>query len=125
MFTNKEELAKDVKVSGGFNCSDYETVKFKILKTVNKTDRITSLDLRRTNFGWFRNTSWQDPVGVCTREQKGPGQVVDLQGQPRQLDWAMPVCRKPHRYSRPAWKNRRIFSEDKQNQKIHRRWKLG
>lgn len=55
LFTNKGEVAKDVKVSGGLNLSDHATVKFKILKKVNKTNRITNLDLRRTNFGLFRN----------------------------------------------------------------------
>lgn len=38
-----EELAKDIKVPDGLNCSDHKTVKLKILekKKINKSSRIT------------------------------------------------------------------------------------
>ncbi|GAB0180961.1 nucleoside diphosphate kinase 6 [Grus japonensis] len=56
VLTNKEGLVGNVKLKGGLGCSDHEMVEFKILRTVRREhSKLTTLDLRRADFGVFRN----------------------------------------------------------------------
>jgi len=44
-----------VKVGGRLSCSDHEIVEFRILHRGSRAiNRITTLDLRRANFGLFK-----------------------------------------------------------------------
>jgi len=55
VLTNKERLVDDVKVGGRLGCSDHEIVKFRILRGGSSAiRRIKTLDLRRANFGLFK-----------------------------------------------------------------------
>lgn len=56
VFTNQEELVRDVKVKGSIGCSDHGLVEFRILRGGSKTEtRITTLDFRRADCGLFRD----------------------------------------------------------------------
>jgi len=53
--TNKEGLVEDVKAGGRLGCSDHEMVEFSFLRGGSKvTCRIKTLDLRKDNFGLFK-----------------------------------------------------------------------
>jgi len=55
VLTNKEGLVEDVKVGGRLGCSDHEIVEFRILSGGSRTiSRIKTLDLRKANFGLFK-----------------------------------------------------------------------
>jgi len=55
VLTNKEGLVEDVKAGGRLGCSDHEMVEFRILREGSRAiSRIKTLDLRRTNFGLFK-----------------------------------------------------------------------
>jgi len=55
VLTNKEGLVEDVKVGGRLGCSDHEMVEFRILRGGSREiSRIKTLDLRRANFGLFK-----------------------------------------------------------------------
>ncbi|GAB0208952.1 hypothetical protein GRJ2_003360900 [Grus japonensis] len=52
---NKEGLVGDVKVGGSLGCNDHEMVEFRILHGRSRAvNRITTLDVRRANFGLFK-----------------------------------------------------------------------
>lgn len=52
----KEELVKDVKMERSLGCSDHDNVKLRILREVIKIkSRIKSLNLKRSDFGLFRD----------------------------------------------------------------------
>ncbi|PKU32744.1 hypothetical protein llap_16952 [Limosa lapponica baueri] len=54
--TNKERLVGNVKLKGSLGCSDYEVVKPKILGVARRAhSKVTILDLRRADFGLFRD----------------------------------------------------------------------
>jgi len=53
--TNKKGLVEDVKVGGTHGCSNHEIVEFRILRGGSRAiSRIKTLDLRRANFGLFK-----------------------------------------------------------------------
>jgi len=55
VLTNKEGLVEDVNVGGRLGCRDHEMVKFRILHGGSRAiSRIKTLDLRRANFGLFK-----------------------------------------------------------------------
>jgi len=55
VLTNKEGLVEDVKVGGTLSSIDHEMVEFRILHGGSRAiSRIKTLDLRRANFGLFR-----------------------------------------------------------------------
>jgi len=55
VLTNKEGLEEDVNVAGRLGCSDHEMVEFRILCGGSRAiSRIKTLDLRRDNFGLFK-----------------------------------------------------------------------
>jgi len=56
VLTNKEGLMENVKLKGSLGCSDHEMVDLKILRTEMRVQsKVTTLDLRRTDFGLFRD----------------------------------------------------------------------
>jgi len=55
VLTNGEGLVEDVKAGGSLGCSDRETVEFRILCGGSRViSRTRSLDIRRVNFGLFK-----------------------------------------------------------------------
>jgi len=62
VLTNKERLVEDVKVGGRLGCSDHEMVEFRILcGRSSAISRIKTLDLRRANFGLFKELLGEIP----------------------------------------------------------------
>ncbi|GAB0189075.1 hypothetical protein GRJ2_001372800 [Grus japonensis] len=56
VLTNKEGLLGNVKLKGSLGCSDHETVEFKICRAARRAhSKLTTLDLRRADFGLFRD----------------------------------------------------------------------
>ena len=56
VLTNKDGLVEDVKVGGSLGCSDHELVEFRILHGESRArSRIKTLDIRRANFGFFKD----------------------------------------------------------------------
>ncbi|GAB0193807.1 hypothetical protein GRJ2_001846000 [Grus japonensis] len=56
VLTNKEGLVGNVNLKGSLGCSDHEMVEFKILRAARRVDsKLTTLDLRRADFGLFRD----------------------------------------------------------------------
>ncbi|GAB0208710.1 hypothetical protein GRJ2_003336700 [Grus japonensis] len=54
--TNKERLARGVKLKGSLGCSDHEMVEFKILSGGSRAkSKITTLDFRRADFDLFKD----------------------------------------------------------------------
>jgi len=55
VLTNKEGLVEHVKVGGRLGCTDHEMVEFRILHGRSRAiSRIKTLDLRRADFGLFK-----------------------------------------------------------------------
>lgn len=59
-----EELAKDIKVPDGLNCSDHKTVKLKILEKKKLTSQVESHGLGEKQLWLVQESSWQDPIRV-------------------------------------------------------------
>ena len=86
LLINEEEQLDDVKFKGSLACSDHETVELKFLRGLTKTNRrITAPNFRRAHLNLSRDLpSWQDAMGNCPGEQRVPGELANLQGQPPQ-----------------------------------------
>jgi len=55
VLTNKEGQVEDMKAGDRLSCSDHEMVEFRILRGGSwATSRIKTLELRRANFGLFK-----------------------------------------------------------------------
>jgi len=53
---NKEGLAGDAKVKGSPGCREHEIGQFRILRGGSRAKgKLTSLDFRRTDFGFFKH----------------------------------------------------------------------
>lgn len=69
LLTNKEESDRDAKIKGSLSYSNHQTVEFKILREVRKTEcMITTQDFRRAEVSLFRDipgrTSWKTALEV-------------------------------------------------------------
>ncbi|PKU31919.1 hypothetical protein llap_17778 [Limosa lapponica baueri] len=52
VLTNKEGLARNVKLKGSLGCSDHEMVEFQIVRAARRVhSKLTTLDFRRADFG--------------------------------------------------------------------------
>ena len=71
VLTNKEGLVEDVKVGGRLGCSEHEMVEFRMLRGGSRAiNMIKTLDLRRANFGLFKDLQGGIP---WARALKGRG----------------------------------------------------
>lgn len=70
---------KDVKVWDRLDCSDHGTVGFKILRRGSRIKiRIIILGFKRRLWP-LQGSAWRKPMGDSTGEERGPGDLVDLQ----------------------------------------------
>jgi len=114
VLTNKVELVENVKAGGSFGCSDHEMVEFRILCGESRAiSRITALDFRRANFGYFK-----DLAG-------GISWVRALEGRGIQKNWSLfkrhflhaqdrciPMSKKSSKEGRrPAWMSKELLGE--------------
>ncbi|KAJ7409794.1 hypothetical protein BTVI_55579 [Pitangus sulphuratus] len=80
VLTNKQGLVGNVKLKDSLGCSDHEMVEFKILRTARRVhSKITTLDLRRADFGFFRDLLGKVPWDKA---------VEDRGAQERPEKWA-------------------------------------
>jgi len=114
VLTNKEGLVEDVKVGGRLGCSDHEMVEFSFLRGGSKViSRIKTLDLRRTNFGLFKELLGGIP---WARALEGRGiqecwslfKYHFLHAQ----EWCIPLSKKSRKGGRrPVWLNKKHLAE--------------
>ena len=126
VLTNKEGLVEDVKVGGRLGCSDHEMVEFRNLCGGSRAvSRIKTLDLRRANFGLFKELLGGIP---WARALEGRGvqecwslfkrHFLDAQ------EWCMPLRKKSSKGGRrPAWLNKELLVEIRWKRKVHGMWK--
>jgi len=121
VLTNKEGLVEAVKVGGRLSCSDHGMVEFRILHGGSRAiSRIKTLDLRRANFGVFRELLGRIPWARA------------LEGRKVQECWSLFKCHFLHaqerciplrkKYNkggrRPAWLNKEILVEIRWKRKV-------
>jgi len=123
LLRNKEGLAGDVKAGGRLGCSDHEMVEFRILRggrraiSWNKT-----LDLRRANFGLFKELShggipWARALkGRGVQERWSLLKHHFLQAQERCITLRKKSSK---RGRRPAWLNKELVAELRWKRKVH------
>jgi len=126
VLTNKEGLVEDVKVGGRLGCSDHEMVEFRNLCGGSRAvSRIKTLDLRRANFGLFKELLGGIPW-VRALEGRGVQECWSLFKR-HFLDaqeWCMPLRKKSSKGGRrPAWLNKELLVEIRWKRKVHGMWK--
>ena len=86
LLASDKELLDNVKFKGSLACSDHETVELKFLRGLTKTNRTTTAtDFRKAHLSVIRDlAACQDAMGNCPGEQRVPGELAKLQGQPPQ-----------------------------------------
>jgi len=113
VLTNKEGLLKDVKFGGRLGCSDHEMVEFRIQRGGSKAiSRIKTLDLRRANFGLFKELLGGIP---WDRALEGRGVKVCWSLFKRLFlhaqEWCIPLRKKSSKGDRrPAWLNKELLA---------------
>jgi len=128
VLTNKEGLVEAVKVGGRLSCSDHGMVEFRILHGGSRAiSRIKTLDLRKANFGVFRELLGRIPWARA------------FEGRKVQECWSLFKCHFLHaqerciplrkKYNkggrRPAWLNKEILVEIRWKRKVRGMWKEG
>lgn len=73
LFTNTEELIRDMEVRGNFFCGDYEILEFKIPRGGRKAKG----RIRKANFRLFRDLLERFPWDTLL-QKIGPGHLVDI-----------------------------------------------
>jgi len=128
VLTNKEGLVEDVKVGGRLSCSDHEMVEFRILRGESRAiSRIKTLDLRRANFGFFKEllggipwASVLEVMGVQECWSLFESHFLHAQEQ------YIPLRKKSSKGGRrPAWLNKELLAELRRKRKVHGMWKEG
>jgi len=117
-----------VKVGGRLGCSDHEMVEFRILCGGSRAiSRIKTLDLRRANFGLFKELLGGIP---CVRALEGRG-VHECWSLFKHHflhdhDWCIPLRKKSRKGGRrPAWMSKELLADLRWKRKFHGMWKEG
>jgi len=128
VLTNKEGLVEDVKVGGRLGCSDDEIVEFRILCGGSRAiSRIKTLDIRRPNFGLFKELLGGIP---WARALEGRG-VQECWSQFKchflhAKEQCIPLRKKSGKGGkRAAWMNKELLPELRPKRKVHGMWKEG
>jgi len=128
VLTNKEGLVEIVKVGGSLGSSDHEMVNFRILHGGSRAiSTIKTLDLRRANFGLFKELLAGIP---WARALKGRGvqecwslfkhHFLHVQDQ------CIPLRKKSRKGGRrPAWISKELLVELRWKRKVYGMWKEG
>lgn len=126
VFTNKEELVRDVKVGGRLGCSVHEMVEFRVLRGGNKAKiRTATIDFRRVELGLSRNLL--EGIPWETALEKSPGELADIQGSPPPSS-RQPILttRKTDKADRtPAWMKKALLTRLRRKKEEFKRWKQG
>ena len=128
VLTNKEGLVGNVKLKGSLGCSDHEMVEFKILRALRRAhSKLTTLDLRRADFGLFRDLLGRVPWDKALEGRGAQESWVIfkdhlLQAQER----CIPTKRKSGKNAtRPAWMNKELLDKLQHRKEAYRGWKQG
>ncbi|GAB0195045.1 hypothetical protein GRJ2_001969800 [Grus japonensis] len=124
VFTNKEGLVWNVKLTGSLGCSDHEMVEFKILRAARRAhSKLTTLDFRRADFGLFRDLLGRVPWDKALEGRGAQDRWLIfkdhlLQAQER----CIPTKRKSGKNTkRPPWMNQELLGK----KEAFRGWKQG
>jgi len=119
---------EDVKAGGRLSCSDHEMIEFRILCGGSRAiSRIKTLDLRRANFGLFK-----ERLGGIPWARALEGREVQeccslfkrhfLHAQ----EWCILLSKKSSKGGRrPARLNKKLLAEIRWKRKVHGMWKEG
>jgi len=117
-----------VKVAGSLDCSDHQTVIFRILCGGSRgISRIKTLDFRRAYFGLFKELFGGIPwvralEGRGVQESKSLFKHHFLHAQ----DQCIPLRKKSRRGGRrPAWMSKELLVELRWKRKVYGMWKEG
>ncbi|GAB0202575.1 mitochondrial enolase superfamily member 1 [Grus japonensis] len=128
VLTNKEGLVGDVKLKGSLGCSDHEMVEFRILRAARRVcSKLTTLDLRRADFGLFRDLLGRIPWDKALEGRGAQDSWLIFKGHLLQAqEQCIPTKRKSSKNTkRPLWMNKDLLGKVKQNQEAYRGWKQG
>lgn len=94
IFTNKEELGRDVKVRAGLSYTNHELVELRILRTENIAySKMTMLDFRRANFGFFRDLLGRTQR-ISSWIEHGYSWLIFKDNLLQTQEWSFPMSRK-------------------------------
>ncbi|KAJ7415812.1 glycerol kinase [Willisornis vidua] len=103
----KKGLVRNVKLKSSIGCSDHEMVEFGNLGAARRVHcKLTNLDVRRTDFGLFRNLFGRVPWDKALERRQAQGSWLTFKNH---LYEAQKQCipMKFGRYiKRPAWINK-------------------
>jgi len=125
---NKDGLAEDVKAGGSLGCSDHAMVNFRILCGGSRAiSRIKTLDLRRANFGLFKEILGGIPW-VRALEGRGVQECWSLFKHHflYAQDLCIPLSKKSRKRSRRlAWMSKELPAELRWKRQVYRMSKEG
>ena len=126
--TNKKGLVEYGKAGGSLCCRNHEIVEFRILRAGSRAiSRIKTLDLKRANFGLFKELLGGIPwawalEGRGVQECWSLFKLHFLHGQER----CIPLRKKSSKGGRrPAWLNKELLAKIRWKRKVHGMWKEG
>ncbi|GAB0177051.1 mitochondrial enolase superfamily member 1 [Grus japonensis] len=123
---NKEALVGNMKLKGSLGCSDHDIVEFKILRAAGRAhSKLTTLDLRRADFGLFRDLLGRIPWDK-TLEGRGAQDswLVFKDHLLQAQEQCIPTKRKSGKNTkRPPRMNKELPGEVKCKKKAYRGWK--
>ncbi|GAB0209462.1 mitochondrial enolase superfamily member 1 [Grus japonensis] len=128
LLTNKEGLVGDVKLKGSLGCSDHEMVEFRILRAARRAhSKLTTLDLRRADFGLFRDLLGRIPWDRALEGRGAQDSWLIFKGHLLQAqERCIPTKRKSSKNTkRPLWMNKELLGKVKQRKEAYRGWKQG
>ncbi|GAB0176444.1 hypothetical protein GRJ2_000109600 [Grus japonensis] len=115
ILTNKEGLVGDVKLKGSLGCSDHKMVEFRILRAVRRArSKLTTLDLRRADFGLFRDLLGRIPWDKALEGRGAQDSWLIFKGHLLQAqERCIPTKRKSSKNTkRPPWMNKELLDMD-------------
>ncbi|GAB0208020.1 hypothetical protein GRJ2_003267700 [Grus japonensis] len=128
VLTNKEGLVGDVKLKGSLGCSDHEMVEIKILRAARRAhSKLTTLDIRRADFGLFRDLFGRIPWDKALEGRGAPDSWLIFKGHLLQAqEPCIPTKGKSSTNTkRPPWMNKELLGKVKHRKEAFRGWKQG
>ncbi|GAB0176447.1 mitochondrial enolase superfamily member 1 [Grus japonensis] len=128
ILTNKEGLVGDVKLKGSLGYSDHELVEFRIPRAARRArSKLTTLDLRRADFGLFRDLLGRIPWDKALEGRGAQDSWLIFKGHLLQAqERCIPTKRKSSKNTkRPPWMNEELLGKVKQKKEAYRGWKQG
>ncbi|GAB0204363.1 hypothetical protein GRJ2_002901900 [Grus japonensis] len=128
VLTKKEGLVGNVKLKGSLGCSDQQVVELKIHRAVRRAQsRLTTLDFRRADFGFFRDLLGGVPWDKALEGRGAQDSwLVFKDHLPQAQERCIPTKRESGKNTkRPPWVNKELLGKLKHKKEAHRGWKQG